>query len=333
MDKEYILRDIYRNFGTADESTEAKDEKVRLRLAKAAKKNLKEKQALIAEISEILEGYAVVDWEDPEACCYEFKVLLHKGQDLLDDDVKLIEALGNTRYDLNVFVSIIGPYYLSYVDRTKHRGDEWDFLILDQYSEEIKNAVRKLDERFKDKGYEIIPLDMARTVIPNVESRYKGFGDFTFFNGLFTDLYDIQAHKWEAPLGIAEADYQQSLLSLYYLLWRYGGAHEGQEEPCPSDIDSIFGSIITDWGSNPADPDYRKPWLDLLDHYRTPEKMSREELLIVIKAFIKKYEVELKRRFCGATEKIHALSPDDPVLYEAIQRACKTTTQLEGISN
>jgi hypothetical protein len=322
MDRECILEDICRYFGAVDESAERKDKKTRLRLAKAAKKSFGKKQVLIAEISEVLDGYAVVDWEDEDACCYELTALLHKNQSILDNDIRLIEALGNTRYDLCIFISVIGPYFLSYVQRTEYCDGQWDFLILDRCPKEAENAVKRLERHFEEKEYEIISLDLARTIIPDIESRYKGLGDFTFFNGLFTDLNTIQNQKREAPPGLVSESYRQGLLGLYYLLWRCSDTHEGQEEPCLSEADAVLSDSIIGWVSDPKDPGYRKPWLDILEYYVIPEKASKEEWLLAVKAFTKKYENELDRRFPGAAEKIRALSPDDPVLYEAIQKAC-----------
>jgi hypothetical protein len=125
-----------------------------------------------------------------------------KNQDILDNDVQLIDVLGNIRYDLHLFISVIGPYFISYVDRTEYRDGEWDFLILDQCPKEARTAVERLRRHFEDKGYEIISLDLARTIIPDIDAKYKGLGDFTFFNGLFTVLDTIQEQKWETSPGL-----------------------------------------------------------------------------------------------------------------------------------
>lgn len=40
----------------------------------------------------------MLDWTDCDSCCYEFKILLHKGQELLDDDVKILVPNIQTEY-------------------------------------------------------------------------------------------------------------------------------------------------------------------------------------------------------------------------------------------
>jgi predicted nucleic acid-binding protein len=195
MGKASILQDIYRYYGTANESAEIQDRKGRLRLAEAAKKNFREKQAFLDEISRLFEDYEVDEWENMDICCYEFKVALHLGSDSQDKNAPPAGSLESTGYDLNVLISTVGPYYCSCVERARpvDEEDEEENTILDpdQYPVDARDAAAKLERHFERKGYEVIPIELARTIIPDIESTYKDFGEFTIFNGLFTDAYDV----------------------------------------------------------------------------------------------------------------------------------------------
>jgi hypothetical protein len=193
MDKTRLLKLIYQYFGSITDDLDTRGKKELIREAKADSKTTEEKDSLVLEISQVLEGYPVLGWVDDESCCYEFIVLLHKNQDILDNDIQLIKELGNTRYDLELFISVLGPYIYSSVYETKHHDDgSWSFLTLRHYSEEIDSAVKKINEHFKSNGYQIIPYDLACEIIPDIQSKYKDYGGFTVFNGLFTDLYYLK---------------------------------------------------------------------------------------------------------------------------------------------
>lgn len=70
------------------------------------------KDRLENNLKEIFSRYEVVDWTDlREDTCYAYKILLHANRPILDDDRELMDALGNTRYDLRFYVSILERYY------------------------------------------------------------------------------------------------------------------------------------------------------------------------------------------------------------------------------
>lgn len=98
-DRIYIMSKIYENYSKEEENIQ---EEIRQEYFKY-KKNL-DIAAISKGIIDLCKQYKVVDWIDEESCCYEFKILLHENQEILDDDIELIETLGGERNDLRIFL-------------------------------------------------------------------------------------------------------------------------------------------------------------------------------------------------------------------------------------
>lgn len=57
-------------------------------------------------IKDNLKEYHVKSWTDMEDLkCFEYRILLHEHQPIMDDDIELIQSLGGERRDLFIFVS------------------------------------------------------------------------------------------------------------------------------------------------------------------------------------------------------------------------------------
>lgn len=141
----------------------------------------------------IFKQCAVVDWTDEnDANCFEYDVLLHLGHPLLDDDVELIEALGGTRTDLRVFISALGDFYFGFVEKTYYDSiqQQWQFQTI-AVPQPFEILFKQMQQGFSGKGFSEIPIAMANSIIPNVETQLKEMGTATIFHCLFSDLITL----------------------------------------------------------------------------------------------------------------------------------------------
>ena len=153
------------------------------------------------EIFELLksvsENYAVVDFTDEEACCYEYFILLHKNQDILDDDIELMKVLNGLRYDLRIFVSILDKYYYMFIHETKYDESEnrWNFDIKNmdkRYTDkDIDMMIERIDEAMKERGYTRLYGNDVTETVSGIAVMYKEMEDVIVFDLLFTDLVTI----------------------------------------------------------------------------------------------------------------------------------------------
>jgi len=194
MAKEDILKSVYQYYPTIYET--ANKNKDRLRMKKINDKKFHKKN-LYKRFKKILKGYTIIDWTDEEACCLEFKVLLHKNIDILDDDILLIEKLNGERNDLHIFISVLEPYYYLLLQKTKYARDTqvWEFFTIkncDEYTNILnKNILNKIDKFMTQKKYYRLTDVEVLMPVPDVETCYKEINMVHVFDCLFTDLVTI----------------------------------------------------------------------------------------------------------------------------------------------
>lgn len=153
--------------------------------------NLNSGESLKAELQQILKQYSILDWTDLESSnCYEYRVLLHKGQSIMDDDVQLIESLGGTRFDLYLFISILNNYFYYFVSKSmlNCNSNKWEFENIDYYSEDVQDVVNVVKKFFVLKNYKQITKDIAETIVEDIDTEYIEKGKVKVFNCLFTEL-------------------------------------------------------------------------------------------------------------------------------------------------
>lgn len=153
--------------------------------------NWKFKKDIEESLQTVYKDYAVVDWTDiPHSNCYEFKILMHKNQPILDDDIELIRYLGWKRLDLRVFISILNKYYYYFFEESTYdiNKDEWDFRTITEYNQEMKEAINHLYNVIAPKGYQELSTEIANKIVEDVETQYLEKGQVKIFNCLFTDL-------------------------------------------------------------------------------------------------------------------------------------------------
>ncbi|WP_028778563.1 hypothetical protein [Shimazuella kribbensis] len=157
---------------------------------------MKLKQVLQNEFVE----YEILDCSNlPEQNCFEFKILLHPNQSVLDDDVELMSKLGGLRRDIYQFTSILGKYCYFFIQETSidKISGEWSFRNID-----LKNGpdVRRLMGILELEGYKSLSDKIADRMIDNVETELKSSGEAKVFHLLFTDLIDNFVN--EDPLDV-----------------------------------------------------------------------------------------------------------------------------------
>jgi hypothetical protein len=97
-------------------------------------------------VNEIFSGYEVVDWTDLDLYNdYEYRVLLHRNQQILDDDTDLMLALGGRRLDLFLFISAFSNYYYFFINETEITNDgDWLFREFTMYTKEMKQLILQM---------------------------------------------------------------------------------------------------------------------------------------------------------------------------------------------
>jgi len=179
IEKEKLLTDIYKRL---------------LRERKISQKGLLEDQKIIfQDMVATVKEYAVVDWTDEDACCYEFKILLHKNQNILDDDRTLIEVLGGVRYDLRVFISVLEPYYYMFLEETRYReaDNQWLFRTIKLSKQDVAKVIKEVDNCLLSKGYRKLSENDVKMVVPQIETELRELNEANIFDCLFTDVVNL----------------------------------------------------------------------------------------------------------------------------------------------
>ena len=145
-------------------------------------------EIVLKKLSKIFNSYAVVDWTEEESFCYEYKILLHENQPILDDDIELMKALHGERNDLWVFVSILAPYYYVKAEKTQYcEGDKWLFNNLIISDDKIQKLLIEIDKYFLDMGFSKLSDEDIKIRVPFVATELKSYNEVTVFDCLFTD--------------------------------------------------------------------------------------------------------------------------------------------------
>lgn len=138
--------------------------------------------------------YNIIDFTDyEEKKCWEIHILLHKNQDLLDDDILLLKELNGVRYDLYIYISVLEKYYFYFINITEFSFINKSYLFKNIYN--IPNGIRKELKLFrksmKENGYSYILNSQVHSIVEGVETKYIEQGKVTIFNCIFTDMVTI----------------------------------------------------------------------------------------------------------------------------------------------
>lgn len=151
-------------------------------------------EKFLKEITAKVNKYAIVDWTDFSSRCYELKILLHRNQEILDDDTALIHKLKGKRNDLRIFISALEPYFYLFVEETRYLEleNKWVFNTIEEYDKETKEVLEKVRDYFIEESFEEIPKEYISLTVPGVETGLKEFNEANVFDCLFTDLVKIK---------------------------------------------------------------------------------------------------------------------------------------------
>lgn len=165
-----------------------------LKLRLSHKNNNEICNELYRNLCKVFEGYEVSNWTDLDSYnCYEFRILLHKNQPILDDDIKLIEELGGKRLDIHLFISILEKCYFYYINETTYDSitKKWSFRNIYEFNG-LYDILKDMDYIFDLNGYEKISYEVVNTIVSNIETELIEKGKVKVFNCMFTELFDIK---------------------------------------------------------------------------------------------------------------------------------------------
>lgn len=144
-------------------------------------------------ICSIFPQYYVKRWTNTTYPCFQFSVLLHKNQPILDDDIELMDALDGQRYNLEIFISRISDYYYVYTSEHLYDKEQVENWMFDSHSATFvleKKYVKKLQKEMKKRGVNKLSKKMAHIKIPFIRTELlpRQGHDVEVFNCLFSDM-------------------------------------------------------------------------------------------------------------------------------------------------
>jgi hypothetical protein len=147
-------------------------------------------ECLTNKLEQISYPYPLINWinleEYPDI---EYKILLHKNQDILDNSDLLLTQLKGVRRDIFLWVSIIGKYYYYSIEKMIKKSDKYYFCYDVLHEEEEVKMTHRLEQFFMHKGYAKLPEDAANYIIEDIETELSVRGETTIFKCLFNDLW------------------------------------------------------------------------------------------------------------------------------------------------
>lgn len=190
---ELYPRGILLNETTYKKSKEYRNMKMKKEKAKEGGRFVLEK--IYQDIKEVFKNYEVLNWSSIEEYpCYEFVILLHKNQPILDDDTDLIDRLNGKRHDLLLYISYITNYYCYYIRETNYSkvSGEWSFKkIRMEDKQEVSSLINKLNVYLTQMGYELLPYEILSHKLPDIDLDLVSLGEATVFHCLFTDMLNF----------------------------------------------------------------------------------------------------------------------------------------------
>lgn len=141
----------------------------------------------------IFSQYYVKRWTNITYPSFQFSVLLHKNQSILDDDVELMEILNGRRLNLEVFISRISKYYYIYTSEEIYNVNGDKSWIFNSHSEKYivgKDYLKQLHKKMEEKGMVKLSKEMVHISVPFIETELlpRKKHDLEIFNCLFSDM-------------------------------------------------------------------------------------------------------------------------------------------------
>ncbi len=144
-------------------------------------------------ICSIFPQYYVKRWENMTYPCFQFSVLLHKNQSILDDDIELMDALGGKRYNLEIFISRISNYFYIYTSEYIYSREQIENWMFESHSATYileKKYINRLKKEMKKMEMNKLSKTMAHIKIPFIETELlpSRNHEVEVFNCLFSDM-------------------------------------------------------------------------------------------------------------------------------------------------
>lgn len=163
-----------------------------------AKRDVKKRKRLHNKLKKIFRNCHVTDFTDTdEYCSFEFLVLLHRMQPILDNDIELQEQLGGEKKELHIFFSNLAQYYYFYFLSTKYKKLEGDWIIKKTYScpNDFKSEMEDLILFLESEQYELVTENNAKYIVHNVATNLLESGRANIFHCMFSDLFTLESDK------------------------------------------------------------------------------------------------------------------------------------------
>lgn len=147
---------------------------------------------LFAMIGNALPSFELIDRSDDEgdSCCVWYSLLLHENHPLMDDDEDLLNSLGGIRYDLNIYCSMLAPFYFIECVRTRleslQDGERWDFARVPNSIPHVEQIVSKI---LQGEGFIKLTRRIVTYPVPDLQMPFTDPSDAILFGGLFEDLF------------------------------------------------------------------------------------------------------------------------------------------------
>ena len=144
-------------------------------------------------ISSVFSEYYVKRWTNATYPSFQYSILLHKNQPILDDDIELMRKLNGKRLNLEIFISRISNYYYMYTSKDmfcNNNDKKWKFYSYDETYVLEKKYIDYFDKEMKKMGMIKLNREMVHIKVPFIETELLPIPnhDVEIFNCLFSDM-------------------------------------------------------------------------------------------------------------------------------------------------
>ena len=148
---------------------------------------------VVAALRAALPGLHVSGWDERGERGIGFEAPLTYRDDLLDEDVELVDALGGEMDSLQGYASLLGPWCCLFCERDVHvrAHDTWAGRAVGAgpHAAELAAACGALESL----GYERVHFGEAMATVPDADLAFKAVGEASAYGCLFSELFDPAA--------------------------------------------------------------------------------------------------------------------------------------------
>ena len=91
-----------------------------------------------------------------------------------------------------MFLSVLSPYYYYYVSEMKYDAvtNHFAFSYYQATELEAEEVIQPIKNIAESQGYRLLSVDMAKQVLPAIETECLEKGQVTVFNCVFSELFN-----------------------------------------------------------------------------------------------------------------------------------------------